>query len=208
MTHFATKRMAYGLLAILFFINEAATVIIDNYLVWLGLDYAFRIGVISFLSIQMTRHVLSPKDLSLACERKDKILATTLIFGTIAFAYSFASHLYLTHIPYPGLGSPPAPTSNYLATMDQYLGLLLVASSEELVFRGLALSALKEFRFNSVTIVGLSSTIYTTAYWTHSAEALLGRLSLGIIFMLSTMFSKSIIPAIIIHYLILVLRYG
>jgi hypothetical protein len=87
-----------------------------------------------------------------------------------------------------------------LFALDMTLGLGLVAVSEEIVFRGVALSALKPFTRNPVVILLVSSLIFALIHWSTGLGNILDSFAYGLLFMAVTLRTGSIVPATVIHY--------
>lgn len=84
---------------------------------------------------------------------------------------------------------------------DLYGGLLLVALTEEIVFRGLFLAAFRE-RFRSpAALVAVSSLVFALIHWSAGFDAVLAAFLWALLPMVSVLRTGSIFPAIIAHFL-------
>ena len=130
-----------------------------------------------------------------------------MVHGVILAAVSLVFELFvmlpLKNMYPPGLGAPPVPTSAFWPGIDRYVGLPLLVVSEEVVFRGIALTVLRKAGLNAVGIVLISAGLFALSYWTHSLRAILAMGVLGMFFMVSTMRTRNVIPAMVAHYLVM-----
>jgi len=99
------------------------------------------------------------------------------------------------------LSSFPAINALPLFVFDLTIGLVLVALSEEIIFRGIAKLALKRYIKSDLLIVIISATVFSSIHWSMGAPSLVSSFFIGCFYMLSFMKTKSIYPALASHYL-------
>ncbi|MGE9294157.1 MAG: CPBP family intramembrane glutamic endopeptidase [Puniceicoccales bacterium] len=186
-----------------FFINDFCYLFPLSYEQWVTVDYVSRLASLTFLSVFIVKKRLSADTLGLRLRDKNTLIWWTLVCVLLSFAYALASGVILT--PLDGLWRLSATqydNNSALYMVDMTLGLMLVAASEEIIFRGLALSALRPITQNSAVIIGLSSLFFAAAHWSTGIGNMLDCFVLGAVFMAITRKAKSIYPPMITHFLV------
>ncbi len=199
--------MAYGLLAILFALREMSDVFVADYFSWVVIDYAVRLGALGVVCLLVRQHWVAWRDIGLGRVRKDIALAGAMILTALSFVICTICLETFADEPYAGLGMVPSTRDYVFSEFDKWIGLLLVAASEEIVFRGLALSVLKRWGMGAVSTVLISTFVFALAYWSHSVGTIVCFAALGAAFMVTTMTTGSVVPAIVAHYVMMVLLY-
>ena len=200
------KGMIFAFLIIPFLLNDFSNFLFESYPHWVVVDYSLRFLVIGFVFYCIFKGKLEWDDVGLGPFRKDLVLASTLILGMIVFIYSLLSYLNMPAFLDIGLSNIPYDRHSKLFIYDKYFGLVLVAFSEELIARGLALSAFKEMGFSKFQTVLLSAALFSIIHWSLSIQTWIDAFILGALFMITTIATRSIIPSTIIHYLINVIQ--
>ena len=188
--------------AIPFYLNDLQNIFVGDYFPWLLLDYALRVGVLVFLYQCIRSQRLTWADLGFRERRKDVILGATVVLGVIGIIGDALIVVNFKDVSYQGIGVIPLVDDPLWWTLDRYAGLLLVAASEEVVFRGLLWTVCREAGLNRVAIVLVSAMLFSLAHWSLSPMILILAFTVGALFMVSAMASGSIIPAIVVHYLL------
>ena len=85
---------------------------------------------------------------------------------------------------------------------DLTIGLVLVAVSEEIVFRGFVVRVLQVMTRRPIFLVLMSALIFGVAHWPNGVDNIVATGLTGIVLGGIYMWSKSLWPCVIIHYLI------
>jgi len=191
----------YLIAIIPFLLNDLSNIFFISYERWLIIDYLCRILALVFIGACLNRHKLTLNDLYLNFERKDRLTYWTLFLSVFCLGYYVVSYLYLLPIiPHTSFANVVLDKGSLLHGFDLYFGLMLVAISEEVIFRGLAYSALQQAGCNTLGIVAISSTLFSLIHWSTGPMGMIDCFFYGAAFMVVTMRTKSIVPATIVHY--------
>lgn len=87
-------------------------------------------------------------------------------------------------------------------TFDLVIGLVLVAISEEILFRGCLFRILGHFLSNPFFIVAVSAIIFGLMHWPSGFHNIAAASLSGIVFGALYLWSKSLIPGVLAHYLV------
>lgn len=194
-------RVIYLISIIPFILNDFSSVYASPYSQWVLVDYACRLAVLGFVAVMVGRRSLAPGDLFLSFKGKGALAYWALLLAAMSYGYHLASGPWLA--PLDGVWSVSTVAYDRgaaLFALDMTLGLGLVAVSEEIVFRGLALSALKTFTRNPVVILLASSLVFALIHWSTGLGNILDSFAYGLLFMAVTLRTGSIVPATVIHY--------
>lgn len=96
----------------------------------------------------------------------------------------------------------PDPGPHWLYIFDLTGGLLLVAISEELLCRRVAVRALERFGLPPVAVLLVSTTLFAAMHWAGGLGALGETFVLGAVLTSIYMWQRSLLLVIVIHYLI------
>ncbi|AMK10155.1 hypothetical protein EDC59_10758 [Pseudodesulfovibrio indicus] len=197
------KGMIYLIAVIPFFLNDFSNIHASSYEQWVLVDYACRMASLLFLGVLVFKRRLKPGDLGLSLDGKGPLVFWTLILAGMTMAYCLVSEVLLK--PLDGLWSAPVveyDRESAIFLVDMTFGLALVAVSEEIIFRGLALSALKAYTRNPVVIALASAFVFALIHWSTGVRNILDCFVYGMIFMAVTMRVRSIAPATVVHFLL------
>ncbi|WP_319778022.1 type II CAAX endopeptidase family protein [Maridesulfovibrio sp.] len=197
------------LAALPFYLNDFNNIFIKHELLWLAIDYGAKILPLAFLFYLLKKEILSWADLGLvALPFKQLILWTIGItaLGLCLDEPGFA--LWSKLLPAMRLGSIPIGTDSPLYTLDMTIGLALVAISEEIIFRGLAFTALRKRKQSIPKIFLISAIIFGLIHWSQGPTAIIATAITGSGLMVCMYCTGSIYPTIIAHYVINYLSFS
>ena len=194
--------MVYILATIPFFLNDFTNIYVESFSVWLVIDYACRIVPLWILLFLPWRGTLIRSDLGFPYVAGDRIFFWTLIIGTVSLYAAIFDYGpdWRDQLPWTGIGTVPYDIDSPLAFWDYWFGLALVAVSEEVIFRGLALSACRKLKLHPILIFILPAVIFALIHWSSGSRNMVLAFSFGLILMVPTYRTGSVIPAIIGHY--------
>jgi uncharacterized protein len=171
------------------------------YTVWLAADYGAR--VISLAGVVMARQVgllaygRPPAGLVKSILVFLALLAAQLYMQMFIFPLLRVLHLnFFVLSPYPFIPNP------FLRTLDLTFGLLLVAVSEEYVFRGLLMALLERLRLNSPMVIVTSAVVFALVHLTTGLANTLNVFLQGLVLGLAYWQTRRLSVCIFSHYFV------
>jgi len=198
----------YALLALPFLVNDLANIFIDDFATWLLIDYAgVKALPLAVIALCLARGRLTRNDLGLRPVAPGRFVVHFLVLAAAGtaldqWAYGPVETMVNALIPGTRLGSIPFENSGILYWYDLLAGLALVALVEELVFRGLALSALKSLDWGTGAQLAASGLIFGLIHWSSGVPAVIITGAIGTLFMCSVMRTGSIWPPVAAHFVV------
>jgi len=206
---FNNKTTIFILAALPFYLNDFNNIFIKQELLWLAIDYSAKIIPLAFLFYLLKKEILSSADLGfVSLPLKKLVLWTTgiTILGLFLDEPGFA--LWSKLLPAMRIGSIPIGPDSQLYTLDMTFGLALVAVSEEIIFRGLAFTTLKDSNDSPRKIFLFSAIIFGLIHWSQGPIAIMATAVTGTGLMLCMYCTGSVYPTIIAHYVINYLSFS
>lgn len=200
----ASRLAILGMVAAPFYLNDFANIFVKDFRVWLLIDYVFVKALpLGFLTYLVGTKRLTGAELGLRIPGASQLVGFTLLATILGIGLDQIGWPFFKSIlPNTHLGDMPAITNPTVATIDLYFGILFVAITEEVVFRGLAFTALRE-QFASVKKVFIySSLLFGLIHWSLGLHAIINTAIIGFVFMVVVWKTGSIIPTIIAHFLV------
>lgn len=191
-----------------FYLNDLANIFLRDAGWWLAQDYLDRLVVMGYLW-----HLVRCRRLPGIAWRATGISwLTILLWSAIAMAGG------LLFIPGPGnalydlfpatrLGLVPVIPPGWMEVMDLSAGLVLVAVSEELAFRGALQSRLAALFKSETTGLLAAAVCFGLIHWSSGVGSVLQTTLVGIVFGLCVRRARSLVPVIIAHYVADLLVY-
>ncbi len=105
-------------------------------------------------------------------------------------------------IPGTRLGHIPFENSGVLYWFDLFAGLALVALVEELIFRGLALRAVRALGWSRGAQLAVTGLVFGCIHWSSGVPAVVITGTIGTLFMVSVMRTGSIWPPVAAHFVV------
>jgi CAAX protease family protein len=99
------------------------------------------------------------------------------------------------------LWRPPFIPNPFLRTFDLTLGLLLVAVSEEYVFRGLLMALLERLRLNTPMVIVTSAMVFALIHLTSGLDVTLNAFLAGLLYGVAYWQTRRLSVCIVSHYL-------
>jgi membrane protease YdiL (CAAX protease family) len=185
-----------------YYLNDFVNMSVTDYTSWVLIDYAMRLGIIAFLLGMLRRGALDRAALGLGLPPVTDLILWTAVTSAVAMGYLWLSEFVLApYFPTWALGAVPLDTASPLFRFDATAGLALVAVSEELVCRGLAISVLRP-RLSTPALYAASALLFSLMHWSLSAHTLADAFVYGIILTPAVLATGSIWPSVIVHFLI------
>jgi len=95
----------------------------------------------------------------------------------------------------------PSYDNNFIKIFDLTIGIMLIAFTEEIIFRSYYLFVLRERIKSKILIILVSCIVFGLSHWSLGLHSIITTAIWGIMSMISLIITKSIWPAIIAHYL-------
>lgn len=196
----------FALLAAPFYLNDFASIYIDDWRIWLAIDYlAVKAWPLALLAWLLGRGALQPADLGLLQARGRIILfiVITICAGLFGTLLDQNGYILLEGVPgYRSLGGMPPIESPFWNWFDLTVGLLLVGVVEELVFRGATAHLAREFHLGAPLLVIVSSILFGLIHWSAGLHAIAVTALIGAIFMLFFLRFRFLPPLMAAHLLV------
>lgn len=170
----------------------------EDYVVWLAIDYAAR--CVSLLGVMLGFQAGLIERLK---SRAGWFVSGVVLAGLLSaelVQQTFIYPILRDNLDYLRLSSMPMITNVYVRWVDLVLGLLLVAVSEELVFRRLIFSMFGSRRYLSATLfgAGIFALIHLTSGLADTVNAFIHGILLGSAFWITRRVSVCIVS----HYVL------
>jgi len=185
-----------------FLLNDLGNIFVRSAGWWVAQDYAWRLLVLGLAAW-------------LAARRRVRIEGVRWPANVWAAAcwtlFTTAAGLWLIDGPGRQLlqlwpetrtGLIPPIVSPGLRGFDLSIGLALVAVSEEVVFRGVLLPRLSRWLRSEAAGLFASAVLFGLAHWSTGAGAVLQTGLAGLLLGLCTQRTRSLLPAVLAHYVI------
>jgi membrane protease YdiL (CAAX protease family) len=181
----------------------------------LAYEYAFKlITLVLVLVIPTLRRCVRASFPRLRGNYESRLMVILRVAMLVCIAVLVQYVLNYTVVkPLVGLISdsqPEAPLkiqSLPVAWLDLTFGLALVALAEEFGFRIVLRNIVEHYTRNVFVVVVFSSFVFSIAHWNNGFEMVVGTFFLGFILMGLYLRTGSILPSILVHYLLNFLIY-
>ena len=169
--------LAIAVATVPFYLKRTLLLGQHDYIIWLTADYSARI--ISLIGVVMARR----SSLFTPARPSAGILTSVLIFGALLAAefslYAIVYPVLRVHFNYFELWRFPSIPNPLVRNFDLTFGLLLVAVSEESVFRGLLFALFERWRLKPLSIIVLSSAAFALIHLTSGTASTPMRFYMG-----------------------------
>lgn len=192
------------LLLLPFLLNDLGNIFVHHVGWWVAQDYAWRLLVLGLLAFFLRRGLVPRGGYFRWRGERLVVLAAWLAFTTAAGIWLIdgPGRALLALWPQTQFGMVPLILSPTLRWVDLTFGLMLVAISEEFVFRGVLLPQLSRALRSDVGGLLVSSVLFGLAHWSTGAGAVLQTSLAGVLLGICTLRTRTIYPAVIAHYVI------
>jgi membrane protease YdiL (CAAX protease family) len=176
---------------------------VSDFAAWAALDYLSRGLPLGAAAWMLRTGRLSRADLGLTFPGWRAFGAHTLVLCLFAaLMITKGEDLAAALLPDAALGDYPIEQGTALYFYDLFFGLIIVAVSEEVLSRGLALSALTGLWGRRAAPVFLASAaIFALLHWSGGPRSLAVAFVFGLAFMATPWRTGSVLPPVAAHYL-------
>lgn len=195
--------------ALPFYLNDFSNISVSNELLWLTIDYGLKLVSLIFLLFMLRNGSLKNEDLGLRSLPAKKFILWTAGITALGLCLDEPGFAFWSEIlPSFRLGGIPVGPDSALYMLDMTLGLALVAIAEEVVFRGLVFSTLRERGRSVPATFFYSAIIFGFIHWSQGPVAVAATAVTGSGLMLCRWRTGSIYPTVIAHYVINYLSFS
>ncbi len=204
------NKITFFILAALpFYLNDFSNIFVKDEVTWLALDYSLKLIPLTFLLCMIKAGNLSFKDLGLTALSPNRFIFWTLFITTLGLCLDEPGFsIWGKILPSINLGSIPIGQESPYYVLDMTVGLALVAIAEEVIFRGLAFTALKEKGYSPSSVFIISGIAFGLIHWSAGPVAIVTTAITGAGLMVCMWKTRSILPTIIAHYIINYLSFS
>jgi membrane protease YdiL (CAAX protease family) len=188
-------------LSSIFLLNDFLFMSAKTYVSWLGIDYGSRFLAIGIVVYLIKKKSAVPAEFGLARIpfraglRWALLLTVTGIFID-QVVWRFFEHL----LPGTQLASMPRIKNPIVNIVDLTFGILLVAVSEEIVFRGYCFTALRD-RMGTKLLISTSAVLFGLIHWSTGQHAIITTALWGVMPMVAMIRTGSVVPGVVAHYI-------
>lgn len=173
----------------------------EDYLYWISVDYISRgVSLLGLVLIACCRSPLLTPPERAGVGRSFEIFL--MMFVATVFIEAVAVPAFSLHIRILELSHFPRIENPTLRWLDLNLGLILVAVSEELVFRWVMLNVIKNHSKNTTLAVLISSIAFGLVHWSSGLTMIIAAFLIGLVFAITYLRSGRILLCITTHYFI------
>lgn len=201
----------YAALAVPFFLNDFANIFITDHTAWIVADYLVA-KALPLAVIVWSVNAGVAKWSEYGFKKLPIVMflyygLAMSIIGTTMDQYGY--DFFKLVLPSASLGGiPEAPQGSALGWFDLHFGLLLVAIVEEMIFRGMAWTALRRAGLNAFTALVVSSAVFGLIHWSLGVAAVVSTGLIGAIFTICVWRTGSILPLIFAHFIVNYVYFG
>jgi len=200
-----TNRRYIGVLILLtvpFYLNDFANIFVKDWRLWILIDYTtvkIFIFLIVFWLIRSKR--MHPYEFGLTAQQAFPFMIVFVIGTLVGTFIDQNGYMILNRLPgYTALKGMPELEISLWKWIDLTAGLLMVAISEELVFRGYLKTFLSRYTQNSVFIIGISAVAFGFIHWSGGLHQVIVTSAIGTVFMILYLRTHSLPAIILAHF--------
>lgn len=194
------RRLAFVVLALCFIFNDLIFAMVEEPMAIYPIDYAVRIAALSFCMWWPVSRQLAHETLLPSAPVWKGLLAVVALPAVcwLAFWYVVTPLAFILSVV-PQFRFPEI-TNPYFRAFDLSFGLLLVAVSEELIFRKLAFGWLSKAGLSQARIVLWSAVFFSVTHWSGGFTPLLNTFIMGVFYMMAYIRLGRIWPLVLAHW--------
>jgi uncharacterized protein len=197
-----------AVLSSIFLLNDFLFLTAKSYGMWLLIDYGSRLLAVGIALALVRLKISGAAEFGLTGIPFRSGFLWLLFLTATGIVIDQVGWRYLKQLlPLTQLASMPKIDNSFVNIFDLTFGVALVAASEETVFRGYFYSALHD-RLSPRALVATSAVLFGMIHWSQGLHAVVSTALWGILPMVSMVRTRSIIPAVIAHYITDVVGQG
>jgi len=190
-----------ALLSSIFLLNDYLFMMARSTAAWLMIDYGSRLLAIGIVLYLIRQKISTPTEFGLKSISFRSGLFWMLLLTVTGVLIDQVGWRFLEQtLPNTQMTSMPKIRNPLMNIFDLSFGVVLVALSEEIVFRGYCFSALQGL-WPRWVIVAVSTVLFGLIHWSQGLHAIVSTALWGILPMVAMARTGSIFPAMIAHYI-------
>lgn len=193
-----------------FLLNDFSNIFVKDYRLWLIIDYVIvRLSLLLFAIYLVRNRIASLSDFGIVKINIPKVIFLVASLSVIGIGIDqIGWRFFFKILPNTQMGSMPPIPNPIVNKLDLYLGLLFAGFIEEVIFRGFYFNVLRDFIDNIFLLVLISSAVFGLIHWSNGLHAIISTSMIGVLFMVVVWKTKSVIPLIIVHFIINFVAYS
>lgn len=204
------RLLALVIFTLPFLLNDFSNIFVKDYRLWLIIDYFIvRLSLLLFGIYLVRNRVASLSDFGIV---KINILKMIFLIASLSVVGigidQIGWRFFFKVFTNTQMGSIPPIPNQIVNKLDLYLGLLFAGFIEEAIFRGFYFNVLREFIDNIFLLILISSLVFGLIHWSNGLHAIINTCIIGMLFMFIMWKTKSVIPLIIVHFIINFVAYS
>lgn len=197
-----------GLPVVVYMMSRPSLLFVTSWETWLFVDYLGRILVLGYVFLFACVRIEVQKMFQPPWLEHFGLRRALFFVGAIACVLLFELLINLLRPPLFDLFASTVLFRTYYIEIrfwlffDLTIGLMLVALSEEILFRGCLFQVIRKFAPHPIVLIGLSSLIFGAMHWPSGVHNIVVTTLSGVAFGCLYYWSKSLVPSVIAHYLV------
>ena len=190
-----------AILSSIYLLNDFLFMRAGGYAAWLEIDYGSRLLALGIILFLLKQRLSLPAEFGLTLipwRRGLKWLLLLTVTGVLIDQIGW--RFFEIILPNTQLASMPRIANPFIKTFDLTFGVVFVAVSEELVFRGYCYSAFKD-RMSPPAIIAVSAVLFGLIHWSLGLHAVISAALWGVLPMAALIRTGSVLPAMVAHYI-------
>lgn len=189
-----------AILSSIYLLNDFLFMRARSYGEWLAVDYGSRFLAIGIILCLLKQRISLPAEFGLKrIPLRQGLMWMLLLTLTGVLIDQAGGRFFEKILPHTQLAVMPKIGSPLVKTFDLTFGVVLVAVSEEIVFRGYCYSALHG-RMSPRLLVPVSALLFGLIHWSTGLHAVISAALWGVLPMVAMIRTGSVVPAMIAHY--------
>jgi len=195
-------------LSSIFLLNDFFFMSAKSYVSWLAIDYGSRLLAVGIVVYLIRKKAALPAAFGLArIPFRAGVKWMLLLTVTGIFIDQVVWHFFEHLLPDTQLASMPRIKDPIVNIFDLTIGIMLVAVSEEIVFRGYCFTALRD-RMGPRLLMPISAVLFGLIHWSAGQHAVITTALWGVMPMVAMIRTGSVVPAMAAHYLTDLVSFG
>jgi membrane protease YdiL (CAAX protease family) len=192
------------LLALPFYLNDFANIFIEDWRVWLAIDYLpVKLLPLALIIWLVRSGRLRAEDFGWRFQPATAFLASFLLLTIASTLIDQRAYGWIADWPgYKALGAMPDIGSPGWERFDLSAGLLLVGLLEELVFRAAMFSLLSRYASRPAAIIVISALAFGLIHWSLGLHSVVVTAVIGALFMAVYLRTRSLPALVLAHFVI------
>ncbi len=190
-------------LTFIFLLNDFSNIFIENYAVWLLIDYVFVKIIPLFVIFYLIKNgMMSFSDFGIKKIKISQFLFLTILLSLAGVLIDQIGWRFFEQIlPKTQVGHYPKIDNPIVNIIDLSIGLIFVGIIEETIFRGFYFTILKKYIKNTEMVILISAFVFGSIHWSLGLHAIINCSIWAILPLIVMWKTGSVIPAIIAHFL-------